>query len=126
MSDYTDKRSSKRAPLTLTGADMGGTVKPQVMAPRRIAPGVRTFSQFFDPDKQRREVTRGEFLNLVSMLEYQRSESRWWRRAWRFLMGDAQVRSFLPHLVDAHARTLDEAKARLLAEQEKQQEAPHA
>jgi hypothetical protein len=132
MSRFTDRRSTgagKGAPanapevervMALAGKDddVVQAVDAHVPAPRRIAPGARTFSQFFDGDKQRRELTRGEWLNLMSMLEYQRYESRWWRRIWRWLHHLPQVASFIPAMREAHARTLEEAKASLLKAQE--------
>lgn len=128
MSNYKDRRSvvGKAAPANgpevervmalAAEPEPGPAAIPE--APRRIAPGARTFSQFFEGDKQRREITRGEWLNLMSMLEYQRYESRWYRRIWRWLHHKPQVASFIPEMVAAHARTLEDAQAKLKAAHE--------
>lgn len=126
MSNYKDRRSVvgkaaangpevERVMALAVEPKPGSPAVPE--APRRVAPGARTFSQFFEGDKQRREITRGEWLNLTGMLEYERYESRWYRRIWRWLHYLPQVPRFIPEIVEAHARTLAAAQARLLEAQ---------
>jgi hypothetical protein len=84
--------------------------------PRRILPGARRASEFFGQENMRREVLRGELVNVLGMLEYGRRESTWWRRAWRWLTDQPQVVPFHQRTAEAHDRTIAEAKADLMKE----------
>jgi len=110
VSNFKDRRSVQGVKTTTAPSQGTASIGHQA---RRLSTGARSFSEFFAPEYQRREIMRGEFLNLIGMIEYQRSESRWWRRIWRFLMGDPQVSNLIAALVDAHRKTLEEAAERL-------------
>lgn len=85
---------------------------------RRIAPGYRAASDFFSPEGQRREVARGELLNVLGMIAYARRESTLLRRIWRWWKGLPQVVNIEARLCEAHEQTIEEAKKILLAQQE--------
>lgn len=85
---------------------------------RRIAPGYRSASDFFSEEGQRREVTRGELLNVLGMIEYNTRESKWYRRLWRWYKGVPQVVDIRTRLYDAHEGTIADAKRILEAEAE--------
>jgi len=120
VSNFRDRRSTgngKAAPATSTVGEGSAGIGHQA---RRVSKGARSLSEFFAPEKQRADLTRGEFLNLVGMLEYQRAETRWWRRVVRFLNREPQVASLIPELVAAHARTLAAAAAHMEAQRRQQ------
>lgn len=85
---------------------------------RRFGPGHRTASDFFSDEKQRQDVTRGELLNVLGMVEYNRQQARPWWRLWRWLTKVPQVTNVPKNLRDAHARQIAEIKDRLLREAE--------
>lgn len=90
--------------------------------PRRPAPGVRRASDFFDPDHQRRELLRGEYVNVRASEEYARRESTYWRRFLRLVRGQPQVVDFNARLADSHARTLETVKQDLLEKRAKMED----
>jgi hypothetical protein len=83
-------------------------------APRRILPGARRASEFFAPENQRKEVLRGELVNVLGMIEYNRRESTLLHRMWRWLTDRPQVVPFHLRAAEAHARTIEDAKAELM------------
>lgn len=119
MVQSNDRRSSRSASSgESTASEVRAGAAVGTPRPRDVSKGARTLSEYFHEDKQRREVLRGEFLNLIAMLEYQRKYSRWYWRIWRFLMGDPQVSAIIPALVKAHEKTLMDARAILLQKAE--------
>ena len=119
MSTYKDRRSVagevKQAVDSVMDAARDAEQNQAVPGLRRPGPGHRTASDFFTPDKQRREVSRGELLNVLGMMEFARRENRWHRRVWRWLTKQPMPVDFGARLADAHERTLEDVKARMLA-----------
>lgn len=120
MSSYRDRvRAEKEAADAVQGEAPPVVPKSDIRADgtaRRIAPGYRGASDFFSEEAQRREVTRGELLNVLGMIEYNSYESRWFRRVMRWARGIPQVVPIRKRLRLAHAQTIEDAKRILHAQ----------
>lgn len=84
---------------------------------RHAVPGTRTADGFFAKDKLLKSLTRQDYVNLRSSEEFARGEGRWWRRIWRFLIGDPQVVDTTRRMAEAHARSLARIESVLTAQQ---------
>lgn len=75
---------------------------------RRPGSGGRTFEDFFDPKRFTNAVTRADFINVMSQIEFSRRESTWWRSLWRRLRGVPRVANVGASLARAHQRSLEQ------------------
>ncbi len=128
MSSYKQRAKAERAaaaggeeriPIDIAAEPGAPGIKSDIRTDgtvRRIAPGYRGASDFFSEEAQRRDVTRGELLNVLGMIEYNTYESHWLRRLIRWWKGLPQVVNIRKRLRLAHAATIEDAKRILLAQ----------
>jgi len=104
-----EKRASKgRDPVSQVDAVMlaDADTKDVPKDSKRVAPGVRRLSEYFGPNQITRPLTRGEYLNLRMMEEYDRREGTPLRRLWRWLNKIPQVMNIPAVMARDHARAL--------------------
>ncbi len=89
---------------------------------RRPGRGGRTISEMFHPDQLHREMTRFDYLNVRSVEEYQRRETKWWRKLYRALRGWPQIKNDMNRaMANSHARSLDQLREALTRKAEEVQ-----
>lgn len=90
---------------------------------KRVAPGVRRLSEYFGPKQLERVLTRGDYLNLRMMEEYDRREGTPLRRLWRWLNKIPQVMNIPAIMARDHAKALNAIKKDLTARHDVEDEA---
>lgn len=80
---------------------------------KRIAPGVRKWSEFFGEAQADRPITRSEYLRIRMMEEFSRREGTPWRRFWRWMRKLPQVHNVPAVMARDHQRALDKIQEQL-------------